>query len=670
MRSGRAAIIDLMAKRRAPRRGGSGPICAVSEGGRPVRKTGAGWNGAQDLWAGASLLCAALLVYGPALHGSLLWDDSAHVTKPELQSLHGLWRIWFDLGATQQYYPVLHSAFWLEHRLWGDAVLGYHLLNVILHVLSACLVVWIARKLSLAGAWLAGCVFVLHPVYVEAVAWISEQKSTLSGVFCLASLLLYLHFDQSRRRRTYVLALGLFVLALLSKSVTATLPAALLVILWWKRGRLGWKRDVLPLVPWLALAVPMGLFTAWVERTYVGATGSDFAMTFIQRILLAGRVIWFYAAELVWPVNLIFQYPRWKLNPAAWWQYLFPVAALLTMAGFAVAARRNRGPLASFLIFGGTLFPVLGFLNVLPFRYSWVADHFQYLCSLGIVIPLASWLTLAARRYSTGNAGKAAAVSLLAVLGLLSWRQAGLYRDDETLYRETLARNPSSWLAHNNLGSVLESKPGRLADAIAEYQAALELAPRYPQPHLNLASALTKLDDPGQMPHAIAEFEEALRLKPDYAEAHSDLANLLSRLPGRMPEAIAHYRLAVQFQPDVAQAHANLGSALAQSERLPEAIAEFETALRLDPGLPELHCNLGVALVQVGRMPDAIAEFEAALRINPNMAEAHFLLGTALAQIPARISDAVAECQAALRINPDLEPARQLLQQLLGEQWQ
>jgi protein O-mannosyl-transferase len=658
-----------MAKGRPPRRGGSSSVvCAPSEDRRLAQKPPAGASRLRDLSAWAALFCAALLVYGPALHGSLLWDDAAHVTQPDLQSLHGLWRIWFDLGATQQYYPVLHSAFWVEHRLWGDAVLDYHLVNLILHLLSAWLVVSIVRKLALPGAWLAGCVWVLHPVYVESVAWISEQKSTLSGAFCLASLLLYLHFDQSRRRRTWLLAGGLFILAILSKSVTATLPAALLVILWWKRGRLEWKRDVLPLVPWFALAVPMGIFTAWVERTYVGASGSDFAMSFIQRILLAGRVIWFYAAELIWPANLIFQYPRWTLDPAAWWQYLFPAGVLLALAGLAVAARRNRGPLASFLVFGGTLFPVLGFLNVLPFRYSWVADHFQYLPSLAIVIPLASWLTLAASRYSTGRAGLIAAVPLLAVLGLLSWRQAGFYRDDETLYRETLARNPSSWLAHNNLGSVLESKPGRLKDAIAEYQASLELAPGYPQPHLNLASALSKLQDPSQVPAAIAEFQESLRLKPDYAEAHTDLANLLSSIPGRMPEAVDHYRMAAQLLPQGAPAHANLGGALAQLGRLPEAIAEFETALRLDPGLAELHCNLGVALAQVGRLPEAVAEFDAALRINPNMAEAHFLLGTALAQIPGRTSDAVAECQAALRINSDLEPARQLLQQLLAEQ--
>jgi tetratricopeptide (TPR) repeat protein len=616
------------------------------------------------------LLCADLIIYGPALHGTLVWDDANHVTRPELQSLHGLWRIWFDLSATQQYYPVLHSAFWLEHQLWGEQVLGYHLINVVFHVLSACLVVSIVRKLALPGAWTAGWVFALHPIYVEGVAWISEQKSTLSAVFCLASLLLYLHFDQSRRRRSYVLALGLFVLALLSKSVTGTLPGALLVILWWKRGRLGWKRDVIPLIPWFVLAIPMGLLTAWVERTYVGAIGSEFDITLTQRVLLAGRLIWFYAGTLVWPFNLIFQYPRWKLDPGVWWQYVFPAGVLLAAAVLLLAARRNRGPLASFLIFAGTLVPVLGFLNVLPFRYSWAADHFQYLASMAVLIPLSSWLTLAASRLSLSKSTKIViAASVLVLLGALTYRQSGNYRDDETLYRETLARNPSSWLAHNNLGTVLVSRPGGLEEAISHYQAAVHLAPGYAMHHCNLASALITLDDPGQLPRAIAEYETALRLKPDYAEAHYDLGRVLSRLPGRMPEALAHYRLLVRLQPNLVQAHADLGSLLAQMPgQLPEAIAEFKTAIRLDPGISELHCNLGAALSQAGQLAPAIAELKVALQINPNLAYAHYLLGVTLAQIPGRMPDAIAECQAALRINPDLDPARHLLQELAGEQ--
>ena len=180
-------------------------------------------------WVYVLIFCASVAAYWPALQGTLLWDDSGHVTPPELQSLQGFWRfwrIWVDRPATQQYYPLLHSAFWIEHQFWGDSVVGYHLTNVLLHALSACLVVMIVRTFRRPGAVLAGLIFALHPVCVEAVAWISEQKSTLSGVFYLSSALIYLRFEQARRKSLYFLALGLFILALLSKTVTATLPAA------------------------------------------------------------------------------------------------------------------------------------------------------------------------------------------------------------------------------------------------------------------------------------------------------------------------------------------------------------------------------------------------------------------------------------------------------------
>src|SRR5579884_482884 len=257
-------------------------------------------------WPWLLIFAAALICYWPAMNGKPVWDDDVHLTRPWLQGFDGLRMIWFQLGATQQYYPLLHSAFWVEHRLWGDAVFWYHLLNVLLHACSACLVVLIARRLALPGAYVAGLVFALHPVCVEAVAWISEQKSTLSGAFCLASAFVYLGYDDTRRRSRYWLAFALFALALLSKTVTATLPATLLVVLWWKRGKLGWKRDVLPLAGWIALGAGVGVFTAWVERTYIGAEGADYTLTLVQRFLLAGRAIWFYAAKLIMPVNLMF----------------------------------------------------------------------------------------------------------------------------------------------------------------------------------------------------------------------------------------------------------------------------------------------------------------------------------------------------------------------------
>ena len=341
-------------------------------------------------WTWAALAAAVLIAYWPALAGGLLWDDQGHVTRPELQSLAGLGRIWGEFGATQQYYPVLHSAFWIEHRLWGDTTLGYHVLNVLLHATAACQFLVLLRRLAVPGAALAAVLFALHPVCVESVAWISEQKNTLSLVFYLAAALVYLRFDTDRRPRDYLLAGGLFVLGLLTKTVTATLPAALLVVFWWRRGRLEWQRDVLPLLPWFALGAGSGLVTAYFERVLIGAQGANFNLSLVQRGLLAGRVFWFYLGKLAWPAELIFIYPRWTVDATAPGQWLGLIAALGLLGGLAWWSRRSRGPLAAAFLFAGALFPVLGFFNVYPFVFSYVADHFQYLASLPVFALIAA----------------------------------------------------------------------------------------------------------------------------------------------------------------------------------------------------------------------------------------------------------------------------------------
>ncbi len=641
----------------------------------------------------ALLFCATLAVYWPALHGGLLWDDAAHVTAPALQSLDGLRRIWFELGATQQYYPLLHTVFWIEHRLWGDAVLGYHLVNVFWHALAACLLAAILRRLRFPGAWIAALLFALHPVQVEAVAWISEQKSTLSAVFYLAAALVYLDFDRTRRRSRYVLALALFLCALATKTVTATLPAALLVVFWWQRGSLSWRKDARPLAPWFALGAAAGLLTAWVERRYIGAAGADFALPPAGRVLLAARDLCFYAAKLLWPSHLMFIYPRWTVDPSAWWQWLFPAAVLAVTAALVLLARRRRGPLAAFLYFAGTLFPALGFFNVFPFLYSYVADHFQYLAAIGIFVPMAWALSKLPTRIP--------AAVLLAAAALLARRQTLPYSDAETLWRTTLARNPGAFLAHNNLGLLLENRPGGLAEALDHFQAQLRLKPDLPAAHLNFGSALSRA--PGRLPEAIAEYQAALRLNPDYAMAHADLGIALAKIPGRRAEALAHLETAERLNPDYADAHyyrgtvlaevpgrgaeavaeyqtalrlkpgyaealLDLGAALAADpQRAPEALAQFQQAVELRPNLAAAHFNLANALLRAGRVPEAIAEFEATLRLDPDYAAAHVNLGAALAGIPQRAPEALAHLEAAVRLRPDDAGAHYNLGNVLSE---
>ncbi len=566
------------------------------------------------------LTAAVFIAYLPAWHGGFIWDDEAHVTKPELQSFGGLYRIWFELGATQQYYPLLHSAFWIQHRLWGDSPLGYHLVNIGLHAMAALLAAILLRRLKIPGAWLAAAVFALHPVHVESVAWISELKNTLSAVFYLSAALAYLRFDQTRKPSAYGLAMALFLLGLMSKTVTATLPGALLVVFWWQRGRIEWKRDVLPLLPFFAVGAVAGVCTALVERHLIGAKGEQFDLSLVERLLLAGRAPWFYLSKLLWPANLLFIYPRWRLDPTAAWQYLFPAASLLALAALWRLRTRWRGPLAGALFFLGTLFPVLGFCNVYPFLFSYVADHFQYLASLGAIVPLCAGATLLFNRGSTGRraAGYALAGLLLCTLAALTWRQASMYTDVETLYRKTIARNPDCWMAHNNLGIVL-GRDKRLEEAQQSLQKALEIRPKNnANIHNNLGGVL-KLK--GQFEEAAAHFELAIREKPDSIVFHMNLANTLSAL-NRTDDAASHYRRVLELDRDYPDANNNLGMIHLRRGETETAIPLFRNALRAHPDCIEARCNLGDALSRQGEFSKAVTQWREALRVQPNFAMA------------------------------------------------
>ena len=603
--------------------------------------------------------------YWPALRGGLIWNDRDYITRPELRSLSGLGRIWAHPGATEQYYPLLHTAFWLQCRLWGENPLGYRLVTLALHACAAVLFALVLRRLAAPGAWFAALLFALHPVHVQSVAWISEQKNTLSLVLYLAAALAYLRFDATRGRRAYAAALGLFLLSLLCKTVTATLPAALLVVLWWKRGRLDARRDVGPLLPWLAIGAAAGIFTSWVEQRFVGAHGDNFDLPLLERGLVAGRVVWFYLGHVVWPLRLNFIYPRWNPDRTVIAQWLGPLG-LVALAG-ALWARRGRGraPLAVLLLFAGSLFPVLGFVNLYGALYSWVWDHWQYLPDLAPIALVAAGLT---RGWDSLGArwrpfAPLAAGLLVGPLGALTWQHAGTFRDEETLYRVTLERNPAAWMAHNNLANLLIGQPGGNVEAIAHYEQALRLRPEHYHAHVNLANLLARI--PGRESEALAHFEQALRLKPDYAEAHNYLANLLAGMSGRRPEALAHYEQALRLKPDYAAAHNNLAGFLAaEPGRETEALAQYREALRLDPGFAEAHNNLANELAQMpGHDAEALEHYAEALRINPGLAAAHHNLALVLAR-QGRVDEAIAHCTRALQLSPDFAAARQTLDYL------
>jgi len=526
----------------------------------------------------AALAVALFVAYWPALHGSFLWDDVAHLPEPALRTWDGLRRILFEPGASQQYYPVLFGTFWAEYRLWGEATLGYHVVNVAMHGLAATLLWAVLRRLAIPGALLGAAVFALHPVHAESVAWICELKNTLSGVFYLAALLVYLGFDETRRPVAWAASFALFLAAMLSKSVTASLPAAILVLIWWKRGRVSWRSDVLPLLPFFAAAAGIGWFTARYEAEVVGASGAAFDLSFVARCFIAGRAVWFYAGKVLWPATLVFVYPRWRVDPAELWQWGFPVAALAVLLVFWSLRRRlGRAPLAAALFFMGTIFPASGFINVYPFKFSFVADHFQYLASLGVIVPVCAVLAHVTRRMPR-PAATALGVALVGVLGVLTWRQAHIYQSPETLWTHTVAQNPESFLAQIGLGVVYEDQ-GRHAEAIAAEEKAIAIDPGSPEAHLNLARSY---DHAADYVKAAALYERGLALGAAYAPVVLPrLARVYVRI-GEFDRAVELGRRAITLNPRSAYAHAVLGLAHAALGRRADAETEWHTALDLD----------------------------------------------------------------------------------------
>jgi tetratricopeptide (TPR) repeat protein len=566
--------------------------------------------------------------YLPALGCGFIWDDDDYITEnATLRDPDGLRRIWLEPRATPQYYPLVHTTFWIEYHLWGLQSAGYHLVNVILHAANTVLVWLILRKLSIPGAWMAAAVFGLHPVHVESVAWVTERKNVLSGLFYLSSLLVYADIAgigtppvATRPRRwltRYLVATALFAAALLSKSVTCSLPAAILLLIAWKR-RLAWQ-DIRLLVPWFMLGSAVACITVVLEKTHVGAAGSPFAWGFLERCLIAGRALCFYVGKLAWPYPLTFMYPRWQLDAGDPWQWA-PVAACLATLVFFFAMRRRwgLGPLVAVLFFAGTLFPALGFFDVYPMRYSFVADHFQYLASLGPI-------TLAAAAWAGRSSGamsrllpmnRPLAALLLGTLAALTWHQVRIYRNAESLWTDVLDRNPQSCAAHFHLGKVRTSQ-GKVREATRHFRAALALqADTTEQPIIQtlLANSLVR---EGQIEQAREAFAQALRQEPNSWEALTGLGNLLAR-QGQPEQAIPLYRRALAVAPRQAAIHHNLANALAVVGDLDESETCYREAIRLDPSSAAAHFNLGNLLARQQRYGEAIEAFVAALRIEPN----------------------------------------------------
>jgi len=597
-------------------------------------------------WRGAALFLVIGLAYIPALGCGFIWDDDEYVTEnPTLRTVDGLRRIWLEPRSTPQYYPLVFTTFWIEYHLWGLSPLGYHLVNVVLHAANTLLVWLVLRKLGIPAAWLAAAVFGLHPVHVESVTWVTERKNVLSGLFYLAALLVYIDVarlgagEAAEAPRTgvrYVLATLLFVAALLSKSVACSLPAVIVLLILWRRQRLTW-RDLGPIAPWFALGLLLGINTAVLEKSHVGAVGAPFEWSFAERCLIAGHALCFYVGKLAWPRPLTFLYPRWTISTASVGQWVYVAMAVAVPAAFFAMRRRwGSGPFVAALFFAGTLLPALGFFNIYPMRYAFVADHFQYLASLGPITLVAAAVTLGCDRWfvtqtreknrkssfplappfgASTLAGPLLAAVLLGLLARLTWNQQAVYRDAESLWSDVLAKNPQSGVAHFHLGKIRTAQ-GRVREATEYFRDALRLQTDDTELYIIQTLLANTLVREGDTAAAQAAFEQALHQQPNSWEALNGLGNLLAR-QGKIVPAMELYERALAAAPEKGAVHHNLANVLAVQGDFAASEKHYRASIRLEPRLAEAYLNFGNLLARQQRFAEAEELFTAALHIDP-----------------------------------------------------
>ena len=609
------------------------------------------------------LLVVTCLAYIPALRGGFVWDDAELITNnPMVRSENGLSGFWFTTEAID-YYPLTSTVFWLEWRLWAGHPFGFHLVNVLLHAANAVLVWLILRRLRIPGAWLAGLLFAIHPVNAESVAWISEQKNTLSMLFFATAILLYLKFDAEKRWGLYILALAAFLLALLAKTAVVMLPVVLLGCVWWLHRRVQWK-DLVRTLPFFGLSLILGLVTIWFQ--FHRAMGEQGGRTddLLSRLAGAGWLPWFYLFKTIWPFQLSAIYPKWNIGAAGWLAYL---PGLVLVGSFSLFWWKRktwgRGLLFGLGYFIVMLIPVSGFLNQGFYEVSFVADHFQYFAIIGAIALITAAATTLFLRMNQliRRIGMSVALAVGLIFGTATWVRSAVFAQNRILWEDTLAKNPKAWLAHHNLGTEL-SKIGELHQAVEQYEESLRINPDYPQAHSNLGVVLSQL---GRTEEAIGHYRQALRLSPHFADAHLNLGTALGSM-GKTREAMAEFTEALHLNPNSAEAHNNLGLTLFRGGNAPEAISHFEQALRIEPNYLDARLNWGAALGGQGKFQEAAAQFTEALRIKADSVEAQNNLGLALLRL-GRNGEAVGHFQQALRINPNYAEAQRNLQRAQAE---
>jgi len=588
------------------------------------------------------LILLVFAIYFPATGAGFVWDDDAYVTENRLlRDDGGLWRIWSSTE-TPQYYPLVFTTFWLEHQIWGLAPAGYHLVNILLHALNAFLIGCILLSLRVRGAWWVALLFALHPVHVESVAWITERKNVLSGLFYLLSFLAYLRFESGARKLFYAASLLLFLCALLSKTVAASLPLALLLALYYLRGRLE-LGDGMRMLPFMGLAAGMGLLTVRLEEGMIEAVRAEFQFSWLERALIACKALLFYPAKLVAPYPLIFNYERWDLGTGGLFRF-WPIVVVMVLVALLVMLwkRGNRGIVCAAGFFVLTIVPALGAFNVYPFRYSFVADHFQYLASIGLLILLVAagfWIKDRASWFAIP------AVGLMVLLALLTWNQSSAYHDAESLWKDTISKNPDSWLANNNLALIYLDR-GESGPALDCFDRAIETNPGSVESHTGRGMAHARL---GDFESALLDFDRAAKLDPTYPQLYLQRDELFLKL-GRYADAVRESTLFLQSNESHLAAYRTRALALMELEEYDRAITDFDRAIELGAN-HEAYNDRGVAMMRSGRPEEALPDFSRAVEMAPEPASYLHNRGMAYMQL-GRNDAALADLNRVIEADP------------------
>ena len=616
----------------------------------------------QDMLAFLALGLLVVVSYLPAmLWGGFVWDDNTHIKVDSVREVSGLSQIWFSPAkhVESHYWPLTYTTFWLEHKLWGFTSAGYHIVNVLLHLANTLLLWHLMRRLAVPGAWVVAALFAVHPLHVESVAWVIERKDVLSGLFYLAAVLTWMRFVEQPNLRRYAWPLVLYAAALLSKSIAITLPAALLIWHWWKQDRVT-STDLLRLVPFgvVGLVITVGDLSFYRSEVSVSF---DYSLT--ERTLIAARALWFYAGKLLWPTNLSVIYPLWNIHVDDVLAWGYPIAAVaLAVALWHFRQQIGRGPLAGMLFFTVALSPVLGFVDYGYMKIAFVADRYQYLAGIGFMAVLIGTVAYVVGRlpalWQKGALGGVAVA--LAVLGMLTWRQASIYQDEEIFWLHIIEFNPQARYAHFNLGNALY-KQGRYEGALEVALVAVKQQPDYAKARVSLGAILNAL---GRFEEAETHLRRAIALNSKQKNnAHLNLGKTLYK-QGRYEEALEVALVAVEQAPDFSEARINIGAILSALGRFEEAETHLRRAIALNPQGRDAHLNLGAVLYKQERYEEALEVALVAVEQAPDFSEARINIGAILSAL-GRFEEAETHLRRAIALNPqDVDSFRKLIEVL------